>query len=303
MRLAVRARTAGLTAADVDRALTVDRSLIVSWLNRGTLHLVRSLDYWWLHDLTTPQLLTSTMTRLGQERVTPDAAERGVAVIAQALSDEGPLTRAQLRERVAAAGVRVEGQALVHTLVLATLRGLIVRGPMVGAEQAFALVDEWLGPRPEPADREWALAELARRFLAGHAPASDRDLARWANLPLRDARAGLAASAAIHRSDGLFRLVDPPAAAPPLPGPLLLGAFDPVLHGWVSREPILGAAQGIVTTNGVFRPFALVRGKAAATWGLAGGRVTLSPLRRLSRADSAALEQEASDVVRFLAGG
>ena len=40
-------------------------------------------------------------------------------------------------------------------------------------------------------DRDSALAELARRFLAGHAPADERDLAKWAGLPLRDARAGL----------------------------------------------------------------------------------------------------------------
>src|SRR5258708_30304144 len=39
-RLAIRARTAGMTAADVDRAMTVDRSLLITWLNRGTLHLV-----------------------------------------------------------------------------------------------------------------------------------------------------------------------------------------------------------------------------------------------------------------------
>ena len=44
-RLAVRARTSGLTAADVDRELTEERSLLITWLNRGTLHLVRSEDY------------------------------------------------------------------------------------------------------------------------------------------------------------------------------------------------------------------------------------------------------------------
>lgn len=52
-RLAVRARTAGLGGADVDRALTDERSL-VTWVNRGTLHLARSEDYPWLHALTTP---------------------------------------------------------------------------------------------------------------------------------------------------------------------------------------------------------------------------------------------------------
>ena len=39
-RLAIRARSAGLSASDVDSALT-RRSMIVTWLNRGTLHLVR----------------------------------------------------------------------------------------------------------------------------------------------------------------------------------------------------------------------------------------------------------------------
>ncbi|MDX6601518.1 MAG: hypothetical protein QOF13_720, partial [Solirubrobacterales bacterium] len=40
-RLAVRARTEGLAASDVDRALSEERSLLITWLNRGTLHLVR----------------------------------------------------------------------------------------------------------------------------------------------------------------------------------------------------------------------------------------------------------------------
>src|SRR5262252_7360840 len=66
-RLAIRARTAGLTAADVDRALTEDRSLLISWLNRGTLHLVAAEDYWWLQLLTTSPMEAGTARRLAQE--------------------------------------------------------------------------------------------------------------------------------------------------------------------------------------------------------------------------------------------
>ena len=40
-RLAVRARSEGLVASDVDRALD-ERRLIITWVNRGTLHLIRS---------------------------------------------------------------------------------------------------------------------------------------------------------------------------------------------------------------------------------------------------------------------
>jgi hypothetical protein len=299
-RLAVRARTTGLSAADVDRALTEDRSLLVTWLNRGTLHLVRSEDYPWLQALTTPPLLTGGARRLANEGFSPRAADRGVAVIERSLAEEGPLTRAQLRERIVAAGVRTEGQALVHILYLASLRGLIVRGPMAGREHAFALVRDWL-PAPPAVDRDASLAELARRYLAGHAPAGDRDLARWAGLPLRDARRALEAIAAEleQREDGLVDLAARPPAVE-IPPPRLLGSFDPVLLGWTSREPVLGSHQGVVTVNGIFRPFALVRGQAAATWSMPGGEVVLEPFGRLTRADTTALRAEAADVVRFL---
>src|ERR1035438_8674164 len=237
-RLAVRARTAGLSAADVDRALTADRSLLITWLNRGTLHLVRSADYWWLHQLTTPPLLAGNARRLGQEGVSPDAANLGVRVIERSLAQEGPLTRGQLRDLISAAGVRTEGQALVHVLMLACLRGICVRGPMIGSEHAYVLVRDWLGAPPGPVDPDRALAMLARRYLAGHGPASDRDLAKWAGLPLRDARRGLTviASELGVRDDGLAALAGQPDGGAQLPPPRLLGAYDPLLLGWESRQ-------------------------------------------------------------------
>jgi Winged helix DNA-binding domain len=254
-RLTVRARSGGLSAADVDAALA-RRSLIVSWLNRGTLHLVQAEDYWWLHSLTTPQLLTSNGRRLAQEGVPPDDAERAVMIVRAALAADGPLTRPQLRERVSAADVRTEGQAMVHILFLATIRGLIVRGPVADKEQAFVLTSDWLGPPPPPLDREAALGQLARRYLAGHAPAAAADLAKWAGIGLREARLGLARCGARERADGLAELPSSPGTAPGLPPPRLLGAFDPLLLGWASRDPVVGANKQIITVNGLFRPFA-----------------------------------------------
>jgi DNA glycosylase AlkZ-like len=301
-RLAIRARSTGLAAADVDRALTEDRSLLITWVNRGTLHLLASEDYPWLHALTTPPLSTAAARRLAQEGVTPDAADRAVAAIERALAEEGPLSRLQLRERIAAAGVRTEGQALVHLLLLATLRGVIVRGPMIDdGQHAFVLVRDWLG-EPARVDRERALAELARRYLRGHAPADERDLARWAGLPLRDARAGLAAIASdLHqREDGLIELAGAGTPAP-LPPPRLLGSFEPVLLGWRSRAALLGAhEQRLVTNNGIFRPFAMVKGRAVAVWKLSAGKVVLEPFDRITAKDEAALHADAEDVVRFL---
>jgi hypothetical protein len=299
-RLAVRARSEGVTAADVDRGLTEERSLLITWVNRGTLHLIRSEDYPWLHALTTPPLLASNTRRLRQEGVSESAAEKGVGTVEKALAEDGPLTRPQLRERLDAAGVPTAGQALVHVLFLATLRGIAVRGPMVGKEHAYVLVRDWLGEQ-KPVDRERALGELARRYLVGHAPANDRDLARWAGLPLRDARAGLAAISKqlVEREDGLLELEKtlPPA---PIPPPRLLGPYDPVLLGWTSREEIVGPYKLLVTDNGLFRPFAMVEGRAVATWRLAGGKVTIEPLERVKKKDAAALEADAGRVLKFL---
>ena len=301
VRLAIRSRTAGLSVADVDSALGERRALVIAWLNRGTLHLVRSEDYPWLQALTAPRMVTANARRLAQEGVSPADADRAVKAIERSLAEEGPLTRAQLREQITATGVRTEGQAIVHLLVLASIRGLIVRGPMLAGQHAFVLVHDWLGVTG-PVDRERALGELARRYLLGHAPADERDLAKWAGLPLRDVRLGLSmiASQLTQRRDGLLDLAGrgSPAA---LPRPLLLGAFDPVLLGWCSRETILGAHHQVITVNGLFRPFALIRGRAAATWSLPAGKVVLEPFRRLSREDAVALDADAEDVARFLA--
>ena len=154
------------------------------------------------------------------------------------------------------------------------------------------------------------MAELARRYLAGHGPAADRDLAKWAGLPLRDARRGLAAigDGLAEQASGLVSLARGGVAAAArdgsrFPPPRLLGAFDPLLHGWVSREPVLGGRPGIVTSNGVFRPFALVGGRAVATWSMPRGQVTLAPFAPLAAADEAALLADAADVRRFLGGG
>lgn len=301
-RLAIRARSAGLSARDIDEALSVDRSLVISSLNRGTLHLVRSEDYWWLRDLTTPQLMAGAMRRLEIEQVSGEAADRGVAAIERALADHGPLTRDQLRQQLSGADVATAGQRLMGLIFLATVRGLIVRGPMVGRNQAFVRVADWLGPAPVPTDRSTALGELARRYLAAHGPATDADLAKWAGITLGNARRGLTeiSSQLVERDDGLAALADR-SGHTQLPPPRLLGSFDPSLFGWISREPIIGHHQSVVTANAIFRPFAMVEGRAVATWALTEGAVVVSPMGPIPAAVTCALDLDAADVLRFLA--
>jgi hypothetical protein len=304
MRLAVRSRSRGLSATDVDDALTGRRTLVVSWLNRGTLHLVAVEDYWWLHRLTTPQLVVGNRRRLRQEGVDAAHEAKGVATIAESVAIDGPLTRSQLRERLDRRRIPTAGQALVHLLAAATLAGHVARGPIVGSDQAFVSVSDWLGPRPPELERIEAVARLARRYLAGHGPAGPTDLAKWAGVGLRDARSGFEAIAGELAPCGpdLWTLVGAGAGAgpPELPSPRLLGSFDPILLGWRSRDLVTGPHTKVVTTNGIFRPVGLVAGRAVATWRLSAGTLSIDPLEPVSRADQRALRADGYDVGRFL---
>jgi hypothetical protein len=307
-RLALRARApAGPTAAAVDAALTDERSLVIAWLMRGTLHLVGREDHAWLLALTAPGREAAARRRLHQLGLTPGATDRAVATIAAALAEEGPLPRAALRDRLAARGLPTEGQATPHLLAAVVRRGVAVLGPVRDGEPAYALTRDWLGPPPPAPDRAAALAELARRWLAGHGPATDADLAAWAGLPLRDARAGLRAIGGelVELGGGLLdlavRAASPAAGAPPR----LLPAFDPYLLGWRDRAfavPPEHAAR-VHPGGGILRAVATTGGRILGTWSARrrDGRVhvTLEPFAPLPERTARALAADARDIARF----
>jgi hypothetical protein len=269
--LALRARSKGLTLADLHAALD-SAELVISWLNRGTLHLVHRDDFAWLHALTAPTTATANKRRLAQEGVTnPD---RGVRAIAKAL-DSGPLLRKEIGEQVG-----FKGPALTHLLLAATLSGQIVRGPIRGKDQTFVLVADHLGKLPK-VDRETALAELGRRYAKGHSPATDADLAYWSGLPLRD-----------------VSVPRPRGARPLQPGDSvrLLPPFDPYILGWKDRSFAIPDAltKRVMPGGGMFRAVVLVEGRVTGTWSRAAGRVVVDA------PDASGIDAEIADVERFL---
>jgi hypothetical protein len=163
------------------------------------------------------------------------------------------------------------------------------------------LARDWLGDSA-PVDRDVALAELARRYLRGHGPASAADLAAWAGLPLRDARAGLEAIAGDLTTRGDLVDLAARAAPPDAIAGRLLPAFDPYLLGWKDRGFAVPAAQAkrVHPGGGMLRAIATVDGRAVGTWTLPGGRVDLELFGRVSAAARAELAAEAEDVERHL---
>ncbi|WP_421118428.1 winged helix DNA-binding domain-containing protein [Aquihabitans daechungensis] len=299
-RLSVRSRSTGITAGEIDAALTDRRTLVVGSLLRTTLHLVAAEDFWWLHALLTPRMVTHSRTRLGQEGVSEAQAKRGVAIIAEAVRS-GPHTRDQLKDLLDAADVPTARQALVHVQHAAAIEGHLVRGPMVDGQHAFVHAPTWLGDPPEE-DRSVQLARLAERYLRGHGPADAADLVKWTGLALGECRTAFAAiedRTEPFGDDGLVQLADQPLTTE-LPAPRLLGGFDPILHGWSSRKAFVPSDDGIVTSNGIFRPTALVDGQGVATWTMPKGQITLKPIAKITKQAMAELETEAADIARFL---
>jgi hypothetical protein len=287
-RLALRARSPALTAAAIDAGLA-DGALTITWLLRGTLHLVATEDAGWLLDLTAPIPVATNDRRLAEEDVPPKDADRAVGIVEEAVAGGAALTRAALGEHLAAAGIRTEGQALPHLLLRAALRGVVV----LAGDGLFVAGPPRLGRRPR-LDRDAALAELARRYLAAHAPATAEDLAAWSGLGLRDARAGLAAAGEV------AEVAAPPAGAF---APRLLGAFDPYLLGWKDRTFAIDAAhlKRVHPGGGMLRPVAAAGGRVLATWkrGRRPGTVELDPFEQLDPDTAAALDADARDLARF----
>ncbi len=300
-RRALRARGEGFTAADVDAAILDERSIVVAWLNRGTIHMAAREDYPWLLGLTAPTQAAHSRRRLAQEGV-PDP-ERGVRTIEKALDGDGPLPRRELRARLVSQGIPTEGQAFLHQLFAAALRGLVVIGP-----QGVALTRDWLGIEPpgplEGLARERALAELARRYLAAHGPAGDRDLAWWAGLPLRDARAGLGAIAREleEPEGGLVDLKKPNRPPAPKRMPLrLLPTWDAYLLGWKERGFLIADEHyPRVYVGGMIGPAIVLDGRVAGRWGARrDGKRLVTETEPFKRLPAGQLAAELADLARF----
>ncbi len=302
-RLGVRARTTGVTDADVQHAIEVDRTVVRSWLLRGTIHLVDSVDLRWLVRLIGPAIARKYRTRWRQIGLTDDVLDRSIELLPSVLA-EGPLTRHEIRAGLAARGGTLDSpdpQAHTHALVHASTTGLVCRGPDRGRHATFALVEDWLAAAPVGPSGDDALAELARRYFAGYSPATAADFAAWSGLPSAHAIELIRDELHDTDVDGRpgFRLGD----VGPERGVRLLPAFDNYLVGYRDRAAILDPPlHGRVYQGGMIRPTVLVDGRVVGSWALnrAKGRVAVTPFGDFDARTRGGVEAEVVDIGRFL---
>jgi hypothetical protein len=121
-------------------------------------------------------------------------------------------------------------------------------------------VSDWLG---KPLVLEGDVEALAGRYLTAYGPATARDFATWAGLPVPDARRAIQSVAATSFEIGTTDLY----AVEDLPGcqdVRMLGEFDAYLLGYQNRFQDL--PKSIFPGGGMLSPAVIRAGRAIGAW-------------------------------------
>ena len=300
--LGVRARTT-LTADEAVRE-SKRKALCRSWLMRNTLFLFATRDLAWMRPALCERPLKPAALRFTEFGMNPSEVERIMDVLRRRLA-KGPLPRPEARELLISEGVDPgdDNRPIYWSIGVAALRGVLVIRPALERVPSFVAA-----PEPEPMSREKALGKIARRYLAGHGPATVEDLAYWLKAPKADARlgwenAGRTVEVETERGPmtALSGSVDPPRLDRPVVR--LLGQWDHWLLSWADKSLVVPDHQKEVRlVSG--RRTAYADGRAFATWSLDRGSgtsatVVVEPFDPVPRRARAGLEAEAADLGRF----
>jgi len=279
---------------------------------RPTWHLLAPEDLRWVQRVTGPRVesgVAGVNRRLG---LTAEVVTAALRVLQSLLAGPTPRTRREVRVAFDAVGLPTAVQHLAHLLIIAEVRAVICSGPPRGTEHTYVLVDEVVPPAPfDDLAEDDARRELTRRFISGHGPASERDLARWSTLTLTQIRSALADLAGVLERvevEGHELWFDPRVAARTTHGhgAYLLPTFDEVCltyaqTGFPRRNPD-ATRQRLLSESG--GGIVVVRGEDVGIWKRSVSakdvRVTVwpdVPLGRDDRDDIAAAAQGLADFV------
>ena len=295
--LALWTRLVGFRKEQLTRALE-EKRVVKSQLFRITLHITSARDYPYYAAAWLPAARDTTpgVTKKRLEELTR---------LVQSAAMKGPLTQADV-EALAAEGM---GGFRWRTRTLAPLLHLPPSGTWshYGRVQLRAM-EAHLGV--ELPAREDGAEHFVRRYLAAFGPATQQDLLRFGGVRVGDVKAGLdRVELRTFRDERGRLLLDLPRA--PLPAedtraPVrFLPKWDSSLLAYAppERARILPEEfrPTVIRKNGDVLPTVLVDGFVAASWGVdRKGKLELSPLRRLTKAERDEIDDEGERVVGFV---
>ena len=294
MQLAVRSPA---TAADVRRALWEDRSIVKTWLMRGTLHLVPADDLPVYTAAMQGSWIKARNSWLNYLQITEVQMTELIDSIAEAMGGT-PMTRQEILAGVGSGHSERVRETLRSgwgsMLKPVARRGLLCFGPSRGQSVTFVNPRRWLASWRD-VDPDDAIAEIARRYLRAYGPATRNDFARWWGMWSGAARAAWSrlsselASVSVEGDvlDVLTEDLDALSEASIERSAVLLPSFDPYVMGHTTRDHLLEKvhASKVSRTAGWISAVVLVDGRVEGTWTHSIRRralqIEVAPFRRL----------------------
>ncbi len=287
------------TEAEVERDLVAGRFLRTHVL-RPTWHFVIPEDIRWMLALTGPRVLTAYGNWF-REHGLDDVTLRRYAEVCVAALGESPLSRAQLRDALLAAGIELDGQTVGHLTIYLEAEALVCNGPHEGIKPSYRLLADWAKDGREFKGDE-ALTELAGRYFSSHGPATLVDYCWWSGLKVKDARRGLELCGdrfeEIEDEEGRTWFAEPSEWATPPPeieGALMLGSFDELSVAYKDLRTVSPSGE-----PGRVLPLApiLIDGRLVGSWKRKAVReavrIQATVFAPLDASGEAALEAEAA---------
>lgn len=301
-------RSPGMTDAQVEQAFT-DGRILRTHVMRPTWHFVTPEDIRWLLALTAPRVHAVSAYYYRSHGLDETLLRRCDEVIARGLQGGQQLTRAELAEKLAAAGVEAAGNRLAHIVMHAELEGVVCSGARRGKQFTYALLDE-RAPNARVLARDEALVELVRRYFSSHGPAQVQDFVWWSGLTVADTKAGLEmlkgeiVSELIGGKTYWYAASQVAAQTVAAPKVYLLHAYDEYGVAYKDRADFLNPAFAGDANTAVYSGYFLIDGQVAGNWKRTfRKKVTLieyAAFRELSSAESAAFEAAVQLYSKFL---
>jgi winged helix DNA-binding protein len=304
------------TVHDVRKALWTDRTLVKTWLMRGTLHLTRAEDLPVYTAAMSRRWIRISNSWLKFWQVTESDIWQLVDTMGEALNGT-PMTREELIAIVGKGKSKELNEALRSgwggMLKPAARNGSLCFGPSRGQSVTFVSPRKWL-PEWRNVDPETAMVDAARRYLRAYGPATKEDFGRWWGAwpgVGKAAWSGLAPELVDVSLEGskLQALESDVGAIQKarIEQPVqLLPLFDPYLMGYANRDHLFEKvhAPKVSRTAGWISAVVLVNGRVEGTWTHAMSKGTLRidvvPFKRLSASVTAEVRKRAVDVAKAL---
>jgi hypothetical protein len=323
------ARTPGFEISHLGQALIEDRSLWRLHAMRRTLFIVptagaasflegvarevfrrerRRLEVWLAAEIGAPAV----------EEFVADLEAR----VLETLSNGGEWRTQELSAAIPELGTQVtlgsgkwttRSPVSSRLLFLMAMDGKIVRTRAAGSwrssQYRWASADQWFSGPPDVIEPEAARAEVVRRYLAKHGPATLDDIRWWTGWTVRQVKSALArlepvAATLGDGSEGLLLPGDTEPVAGDVRHVSLLPALDSTPMGWKGREWFLGAhADALFDRNGNIGPTIWVDGRIVGGWGQRpGGEVVFRLLEPVDPATGARIATETANLREWLGG-